>query len=231
MLLAAVTAACLGGAAFWLGRDDARPPAARNGLAAYAAALEARAAASSTPTSPAAGPRLVMKDGVALGDGRLGLPGLAAAAPARPPVRRAVPRAPAAGSSDVAASAASPGVAAAARQPAAPEPAASPPEATATASRPAPNPLSEEIAHLARAHALLARDPEQALFMVEEGQQRFPNGALAEEREVIAIHALVEIGLEDDARLRAKRFLRRYPDSHSAADIRRIAGRDVRGKP
>jgi hypothetical protein len=49
--------------------------------------------------------------------------------------------------------------------------------------------------------------------LTREHKRRFPSGALAQEREVIAIEALNRIGDGDGARKRAKEFETSYPGS------------------
>jgi len=66
---------------------------------------------------------------------------------------------------------------------------------------------------LQAAQALLRNDPRRALALAREHERRFPNGALAQEREVITIEALGRLGRERDARARADEFRSRYPDS------------------
>ena len=71
----------------------------------------------------------------------------------------------------------------------------------------------DEAALLARAQAALATQPEMALALSREHQRRFPRGALAEEREVIAIEALKRLGRTGAAHARAQEFERRYRGS------------------
>jgi len=66
---------------------------------------------------------------------------------------------------------------------------------------------------LQSAQAALRSNPGRALALAREHQRRFPNGALAQEREVIAIEALSKLGRTDDARSRAGRFKEQYPHS------------------
>lgn len=73
---------------------------------------------------------------------------------------------------------------------------------------------AETEAHfLDRARAALGTAPAQALSLTEEHARRFPSGALAQEREVVAIQALSRLGRVEAARQRAQRFLAAYPDS------------------
>jgi hypothetical protein len=73
--------------------------------------------------------------------------------------------------------------------------------------------LAEEHRLLRGARALLERDPSRALALTAEHERRFPNGVLAQEREVIAIAALARLGQDEAARSRADHFATDYPDS------------------
>ena len=102
-----------------------------------------------------------------------------------------------------------------------PEPVAlSPASEAARVSAPAP-PRShaakarrtKEAELLQRAQRALVDHPSQALALTAEHRRRFAEGALAEEREVIAIEALRRLGREQLARERAALFEARYPNS------------------
>jgi hypothetical protein len=67
------------------------------------------------------------------------------------------------------------------------------------------------LLHLAR--TLLATDPERALRLTKEHARRYPNGDLAQEREVIAIESLRRLGRLDAAVERGAAFERKYPGS------------------
>lgn len=90
----------------------------------------------------------------------------------------------------------------------------------AAAPRPAPaawrgggGDLAAETAMIDRAHAALARSQAQTALDVAEGHaRRFPRGQLAENRESVAIQALVTLGRAVEARERAAAFHRRWPD-------------------
>jgi hypothetical protein len=82
------------------------------------------------------------------------------------------------------------------------------------------DPSKNEALLLLLAHeALVAGDVNAALAKVAEHQQSFPKGALAEEREVLAIEALAKSGQADGARARARSFHARYPSSAYAARV------------
>jgi hypothetical protein len=74
--------------------------------------------------------------------------------------------------------------------------------------------LAAEQALLDPARAALARgDGTGALQRLGLHQRRFPSGALSQEREAMAIHALVLTGDRDSARSRAASFRSQYPGS------------------
>lgn len=93
-----------------------------------------------------------------------------------------------------------------------------------TASQAAPQPpgaatvadptLGKELALLELARTALARGQAgEALLALERHEREFPGGRLAEERESVAIQALLALGREADARRRPDNFRRRYPES------------------
>lgn len=84
-----------------------------------------------------------------------------------------------------------------------------------------------ESALLEQARAALARNPERALALTREHQRRFPQGALAQEREVIAIHALEGLNRQRDAQRRAQGFEASFPGSPH----RPITGEPPRSTP
>jgi hypothetical protein len=70
-----------------------------------------------------------------------------------------------------------------------------------------------ELALIRRAHDALRASPARALEIAEEHRQRFAAGALVQEREVVAIEALVHLGRTEAARARAAAFHARWPRS------------------
>jgi hypothetical protein len=74
-------------------------------------------------------------------------------------------------------------------------------------------PAESEIALLQAAKVALRDDPAAALALADRHARRFAAGALAQEREVIAVEALVALGRADDARDRGARFERDFPQS------------------
>jgi hypothetical protein len=110
--------------------------------------------------------------------------------------------------------------------PAAPAPSASAsitPVGSATAqgakrlSLPAASPASElsrerALLDLARANAARG-EPASVLRQTESHRAQFAHGKLSEEREALAIRALLSLGRADDARARAQAFRLAYPNS------------------
>ncbi len=79
----------------------------------------------------------------------------------------------------------------------------------------APNPPTpqEEIELLQRAQDALTSRPLETLALCKRHEQRFSNGLLVQEREVVAVEALVKLGRRDEARARADRFKNSFPTS------------------
>jgi hypothetical protein len=92
----------------------------------------------------------------------------------------------------------------------------------ATAASPATR-LREETTFIRDARlALRAGDAPRALRVLDECRRLFPAGALQQERERLVIEALVKDGRAAEASARATHFLRRYPDSPHADEIRSL---------
>jgi hypothetical protein len=70
-----------------------------------------------------------------------------------------------------------------------------------------------EHALLLEARRRVASEPLVALSLVDEHGRRFPKSDLTQERELIAIDALITLGRGDEARARASQFRRRFPGS------------------
>jgi hypothetical protein len=108
-----------------------------------------------------------------------------------------------------------------------PSPRAAPTEAAASSKGgslgstegPSPGDAETEIELLLRAQQSLPLHPAAALAAAEEHRRRFPGGGLAQEREVIAVSALVALGRRDEAQVLAKRFAESYPRSAHRAGI------------
>jgi hypothetical protein len=81
---------------------------------------------------------------------------------------------------------------------------------------------NSESQRVLAARALLRRgQPKQALEALASLAAAFPNGALLQEREALAIDATLALGDRDSARRRAASFLARYPESPYASSVRR----------
>jgi hypothetical protein len=110
-------------------------------------------------------------------------------------------------------------------------------EASSTAARNEPPPVEQraalalsppetpdEVTILRSARAVIRTDASTALRLAEEHKVHYPSGALAQEREVIAIEALVSLGRSAEARQRAERFARDYPGSAHWPRIAALVG-------
>ncbi|HVW29664.1 MAG TPA: hypothetical protein VHC69_30080 [Polyangiaceae bacterium] len=81
-----------------------------------------------------------------------------------------------------------------------------------------------EATLLGRAHRALASNPALALSLTNEHRREYPSGALGQERDLIAIEALVGLGRLAEARDRAAAFRARYPSSAHLRRIDRLLG-------
>lgn len=84
-----------------------------------------------------------------------------------------------------------------------------------SAPEPAANPESE-LSLLKRAREATQANPAQALALSAEHARLYPGGALEQEREVIAIDALLRLGRKTEAAERAKQFQARHRGSAHA---------------
>ena len=80
----------------------------------------------------------------------------------------------------------------------------------------------DELAVLEEARAALATDPARTLALADAHTKRFQRPAFAQERERLAIDALVRSGRRDDAQERATRFEATYPRSPHLARVRAL---------
>jgi hypothetical protein len=103
---------------------------------------------------------------------------------------------------------------------------AAPPKAVAVVRPPAPAPLDTlqaESRMLAQARARLrAGDLAGAEQVLNQARDQFAQGALGQEREVLQIELLAKLGDRDGADHRARRFLRKHPDSPHAKTVQRF---------
>jgi hypothetical protein len=112
--------------------------------------------------------------------------------------------------------------------PAASDSAASAPRPANATTTAAPDPADSERAEVAlldRAQAALASRPADALASCDEHARRFPSGTLVQEREVLAIDALVRLGRRDEAEARAARFRQAFPRSGHLRRVDALLGR------
>ncbi len=84
-----------------------------------------------------------------------------------------------------------------------------------------------ELALLKRARAAARSAPRRALVLVAEHAMRFPDGTFAQEREVIAVDALLASNDLAAARARAASFMQRFPGSAHARRIRELLSEAV----
>jgi hypothetical protein len=93
-----------------------------------------------------------------------------------------------------------------------------------TSSSPSPDDPDREVKLLQRAQDALAVDQTEALAICAEHARTFPHGLLAQEREVIAVDALVRLGRMDEARERGERFAATFPSSTHRQRIETLLG-------
>ena len=82
-----------------------------------------------------------------------------------------------------------------------------------------------ELALLSRARRVLTSSPARTLALTTEHAQTYPRGVFAEEREVLAIEALVRAGQTEQAKARATAFTKAHPRSAHLERIGVILGR------
>jgi hypothetical protein len=104
-----------------------------------------------------------------------------------------------------------------------PAPAAPPrvhkPASRAEAAAPSAGSAVNELQLIDEARQSLRSSPARALALADEHAQRFPRGSMAEEREVIRISALMNLGQTSRARALAQDFLRTNPGSAYARRV------------
>jgi hypothetical protein len=105
-------------------------------------------------------------------------------------------------------------------------PAPSPPIAidAGPVTKPAAAPLSEAKLMEKLRHARAAGQHGLAIQLAREGNRRFPDSALAPERESILIHSLADNEQRTEARGEAEHMVNHYPDSDWVREIERFTG-------
>ena len=78
---------------------------------------------------------------------------------------------------------------------------------------PAQSDPSAEIGLLTRAERALEFEPAATMLILHEHAQRFPDGVLVQEREILRIDAELALGRKQAAAARAREFLLRFPGS------------------
>jgi hypothetical protein len=98
----------------------------------------------------------------------------------------------------------------------APAPNPAPPVGSRRSASPSPSAdvlTAERLLVDAARTKLATENPGAALDLLREHERRFPRGELSEEREALAVQALVQVGQYDAARARAKQLRNRWPNS------------------
>jgi outer membrane protein assembly factor BamD (BamD/ComL family) len=96
------------------------------------------------------------------------------------------------------------------------------PPLPATNATPAPE---AELALLQRSQAALDREPGAALALAEQHAREHPAGVFSQEREMLAMEALVKLRRVPAALARAERFVRDYPTSPHNERVRALLER------
>jgi hypothetical protein len=86
----------------------------------------------------------------------------------------------------------------------------------------APPSIGADLRLLTEAQQSLGTDPTKALSLLNDHAKRFPTSKFAQERETLAVAALVTLGRTEDAQKRADAFKTTYPDSPNIRRLERI---------
>jgi hypothetical protein len=84
--------------------------------------------------------------------------------------------------------------------------------------------IPSEVELLRQARAALASQPREAFALTEQHRQHYARGTFVQERDALAIEALLRTGELDMARDLARRFVRDYPSSPHAHRFREKMG-------
>jgi hypothetical protein len=85
--------------------------------------------------------------------------------------------------------------------------------------KPTPPALPSEADLLEQARSAIKGDPARALQRANEHAARFPRGVLVQEREVLAIQALRQLGRTAEADRRTEAFVKAFPGSAFARKV------------
>jgi outer membrane protein assembly factor BamD (BamD/ComL family) len=107
-----------------------------------------------------------------------------------------------------------------------PQPAQATNGVAATPATSKPNAPSSEIELLRRAQVALQSRPREAFQLTQEHRRLYPAGEFAQERDALAIQALMRVGDTEKARDLATSFIRSYPSSPHAHRFREARGLD-----
>ncbi len=88
--------------------------------------------------------------------------------------------------------------------------------------------LARDSRTLTDTYAVLEHDPSRALALANAGAREFPNSPRLEQREAIAVQALVALHRASEARARGERFLSRWPSGVYAGAVRQALYANVR---
>ncbi len=80
-----------------------------------------------------------------------------------------------------------------------------------------------------RSRVALDHDPALALDQAQAHARIYPDGVFAQEREVLAIEALLKLRRRAQALVRAERFVERYPESSHVRRVRALIDREGGG--
>ncbi|WP_433926452.1 hypothetical protein AB3662_26385 [Sorangium cellulosum] len=202
-LLGALLGLGVVGGVWW--RDAATAP--RDARPSAVASAAGPSVAAPTPTAP--GPAEPGLDGAGHAGTEAGRGAPREPSSATAPRDELPPRASAGTPRDEQAAIPSPGAPSGGARPSASPPSSGAAEEAAGATEEA----ETEVQLLHRAQDALATDAGSALALTTEHARRFPAGALGQEREIIAIRALLALGRAAEARARAASLLERFPGS------------------
>lgn len=89
----------------------------------------------------------------------------------------------------------------------------------------------DEFELIQRAQDKLASEPARALSLLQEHARLFPTGELTQERETMAVEALVRVDRRPEAKARAEALLARFPRTPYVARLERAVGEPLSVAP